>query len=104
MQYRGDELDLLGFYLETGFNLGKEEFEPREWMISGLSEKVDQYYVALDQGLIRKKPILELIKWWKDIQLRLEERFSYRWLDVAVMLLNVSLDDRRKAESRFKKL
>ncbi|MEG4226361.1 hypothetical protein QUA35_09405 [Microcoleus sp. N9_B2] len=55
MQYRTNELNLLGFYLETRFNLGKEEFEPREWMISGMSEKVDEYYVALDQGIIRKK-------------------------------------------------
>lgn len=104
MQYRGDELDLLGFYLETGFNLGKEEFEPREWMISGMSEKVDEYYVALDQGIIRKKPTLELIKWWKDIQLRIKQRSPYRWLEVAMMLLNVSLDDQRKVEIEFKKI
>jgi len=104
MQYRGDELDLLGFYLETGFNLGKEEFEPREWIISGMSEKVDEYYVALDQGIIRKKPSLELIKWWKDIQLRIKQRSPYRWLEVAVMLLNVSLDDQRKVEREFKKI
>ena len=104
MQYHGDELDLLGFYLETRFNLGKEEFEPREWIISGMSEKIDEYYVALDQGIIRKKPSLELIKWWKDIQLRIEEQCPYRWLEVAVMLLNVSLDDQRKAERRFKKI
>jgi hypothetical protein len=104
MQYRGDELDLLGFYLETRFNLGKEEFEPRKWIISGMSEKIDEYYVALDQGIIRKKPSLELIKWWKDIQLRIEERCPYRWLEVAVMLLNVSLDDQRKVEREFKKI
>jgi len=104
MQYRTNELNLLGFYLETGFNLGKEEFEPRELMISGMSEKVYEYYVALDQGIIRKKPSLELIKWWKDIQLRIEQRSPYRWLDVAVMLLNVPLDAQRKAEREFKRV
>ena len=104
MQYRSNELNLLGFYLETGFNLGKEEFEPIEWMISGISEKIDEYYVALDQDIIRKKPSLELIKWWKDIQLRIEQRSPYRWLEVAVMLLNVSLDDQRKVEREFKKI
>jgi hypothetical protein len=104
MQYHGDELDLLGFYLETGFNFGKEEFEPREWIISGMSEKVDEYYVALDKGIIRKKPILELIKWWRDIQLRIEQRCPYRWLEIAVMLLNISLTDQRKAEREFKKI
>ena len=104
MQYRGDELDLLGFYIETGFNLGREEFEPREWIISGMSEKVDEYYVALDQGITRKKPSLELIKWWKDIQLRIEQRCPYRWSEVAVMLLNVSLGDQRKAERGFKRI
>jgi len=104
MHYRGDELDLIGFYLETGFNLGKEEFEPRELIISGMSEKVDEYYVALDQGITRKKPSLELIKWWKDIQLRIEQRCPYRWSEVAVMLLNVSLGDQRKAERGFKRI
>ncbi|MEG4282492.1 hypothetical protein QUB68_05140 [Microcoleus sp. A006_D1] len=102
MQYRGHELDLLGLYLKTGFNLGKEEFEPKELIISGMSEKVDEYYVALDEDIIRKKPSLELIKWWKDIQLRIEERCPYRWSEVAVMLLNVSLDEQRKAEREFK--
>ena len=104
MQYRSNELNLLGFYLETGFNLGREEFEPRKWIISGMSEKIDEYYVALDQGIIRKKPSLELIKWWKDIQLRIEQRSPYRWLDVAVMLLNVPLDAQRKAEREFKRV
>jgi hypothetical protein len=104
MQYSGDELDLLGFYIETGFNLGKEEFEPREWIISGMSEKVDEYYVALDQGITRKKPSLQLINWWKDIQLRIEQRCPYRWSEVAVMLLNVSLGDQRKAERGFKRI
>lgn len=104
MQYRGDELDLLGFYLETGFNVGEEEFEPREWIISGMSEKVDEYYVALDQGIVRKKPSLGLIKWWEDIQLRIEQRCPYRWSEVAVMLLNVSLDDQRKTERGFKRI
>ena len=104
MQYRGDELDLIGLYLETGFNLGKEEFEIREWIISGMSEKVDEYYVALDQGIARKKPSLELIKWWKDIQLRIEQRCPYRWSEVAVMLLNASLSDQREAERGFKRI
>ena len=102
MQYRGDELDLLGLYLKTGFNLGKEEFEPKELIFSAMSEKVDEYYVALDQDIIRNKPTLELIKWWKDIQIRIEERCPYRWSEVAVMLLNVSLDEQRKAEREFK--
>ncbi|NJM69460.1 MAG: hypothetical protein HC862_04120 [Scytonema sp. RU_4_4] len=69
-----------------------------------MSEKVDEYYVALDQGITRKKPSLELIKWWKDIQLRIEQRSPYRWSEVAVMLLNVSLSDQRKAERGFKRI
>lgn len=104
IQYRGDELDLLGFYLETGFNLDKEDFEGREWILSGISEKIDEYYVALGQGINRKKPSLELTKWWKDIQLRIEQRSPYRWSEVAVMLLNVSLNDQRKAEREFKRV
>ena len=104
MQYRGDELDLLGLYLKTGFNIGNEEFETKELIISEMSEKVDEYYVALDQDIIRKKPSLELIKWWKDIQIRIEQRCPYRWSEVAVMLLNVSLDDQRKAEREFKRI
>ncbi|NEU80458.1 hypothetical protein [Nostoc sp. UIC 10630] len=104
MQYIGDELDLLGFYLETGFNLGKAEFDPRELIISGMSKKIDEYYVALEHEITRNKPSLELIKWWKDIQIRIEQRHPYRWLEVAVMLLNVSLSDQRKAEKEFKRI
>lgn len=41
----GDELDLLGFYLQTGFNVGPTEFdaEPSGLRVVGLSDAIDTY-------------------------------------------------------------
>jgi hypothetical protein len=58
MRYLGDELDLLGLYLKTGFNLGEAEFQYNRWVLIEMSKPLDEYYTALDNNIIRKKPSL----------------------------------------------
>ncbi|HEV2567955.1 hypothetical protein [Sphingomonas sp.] len=45
----GDELDFLGLYLETGFNLGKQEDRMR-FSPSGMSAPIDRHYDAVHAG------------------------------------------------------
>ena len=42
--FTGEETDLLGFYLETSFNLGEAEFGDERHQITGLSDPIDRYY------------------------------------------------------------
>lgn len=104
MAYKGDELDLLGLYLDTAFNLGEVEFLGHSWMLVEMSHKIDEYYTALDQGIARKRPALRSTQWWTDIRRRIEERRPNRWSEVAVTLMNVSHDDQQSAQKAFKKI
>lgn len=103
MRYRGDELDLLGLYLKTGFNLGNTEFT-HNWVVTGTSEKIDEYYNAKDHGIARDKPSLKETKWWRDIRHQIQFKQPERWLEVAVELLHVSYEDQCKLQKALKKL
>lgn len=104
MKYAGDELDLLGFYLLTGFNVGDAEFDGHPLFLNSLSSKVDDYYIALDHGIQRDKPKMKLSKWWRDICERLEDRDFHQWSDVAIILLKFSYTEQKSAELAFKKI
>jgi hypothetical protein len=102
--YFGDEIDLLGLYLETGFNLGEAEFERHPLDIGTKSEVIDDYYVARDQGITPEKPRLKSTKWWRHIRQEIERKKPEHWSEAAVMLLNVSYKDQQKIEKRFKSI
>jgi len=104
MKYAGDELDLLGFYLLTGFNVGDAEFDGHPLFLNSLSSKIDDYYTALDHGIQRDKPKMKLSRWWRDICERLEDRDFHQWSDVATILLNFSYPEQKNAEQAFKKI
>lgn len=104
LEYVGDEIDLLGLYLDTGFNLGDIEFSQNSLVLTGMSKIIDRYYIALDQNILRKKPILKSTDWWSDIIKYIEQRSPYRWSEAAVMLLNVPYDDQIQSQKKFKKI
>jgi hypothetical protein len=94
----GDELDLLTFYLETGFNIGEDEFSDQIMILRGASEKLDNYYVGRNYAENLPKPIPRRSKFWKDTILKLEERKFYGWSEIAYIFLNVIYEDQIKIE------
>jgi hypothetical protein len=100
----GDELDLLGLYLETGLNLGEAEVNEMNLKLMHMSRVVDEYYNAVDSGIDRRKPELKKTKWWADICKELERRAPARWIEAAVMLLNFPVDEQHRAEKGFKQV
>ena len=104
LDYVGDEMDLLGLYLASGFNIGEAEFRGEPMVLTGMSEPVDDYYVARDQGVVREKPKLKSTQWWSDIAGFIEKRRPPRWSEAAVMLLNVAPADQEDLESKFKRV
>lgn len=103
LNFMGDELDLLGLYLETGLNIKGCDFDNRRLLLTGISKSIDDYYVPQDCGIARKKPVIKTTQWWSDIRMRLEKNRPHRWLEAAVMLLNVHPDEQRKLEQKFNK-
>ena len=104
MKYMGDEMDLLGFYLLTGFNIGEAEFNGQMFQLSGMSKDLDVYYTALDNGLPGTLPQPKLTQWWRDICAKLEERNFYQWSDAANIILSFSFQEQKTAEKHFEKI
>jgi len=104
MEYIGDEMDLLGYYLLTGFNIGEAEFSRHSFQITGMSKEIDDYYTALENELPGTRPRTKLTKWWQDICAKLEELNVSQWSDAAYILLSFSLSEQQKAEKYFAKI
>jgi hypothetical protein len=104
MGYLGDELDLLGFYLKTGFNVGNVEHNGQQLILTGLSKEIDRYYMAADEKILIKKPSCKLTNWWSDICHRLEQRSFHQWSDIANILLQFSFNEQQQVEKKFNKI
>lgn len=102
--YKGDELDLLGFYLKTGFNIGEAEFNGTHLLLTGMSKPIDVYYEGLEEKIYLEKPYLKLTKWWLDVCQKIQDRKLHQWSDIANILLNVSYDEQKQLLKRFKSI
>lgn len=104
LDYKGDELDLLGFYLKSGFNIGEAEYSGDHFAMVKMSEPIDQYYTALEEGIVAAKPAPKMTLWWKDMCAKIEARGFHQWSDIANVLLNVSLEDQESIANKFKQI
>ncbi len=104
MIHLGDEMDLLGFYLASGFNIGNAEFDGARLQLTGMSRIIDQYFSALDIDIQKTKPRLKLSQWWADICNKLEKVQFPTWSEVANIPLSFSFPEQQRAEKAFKKI
>lgn len=105
MEYIADEMDLLAFYLDTGFNLGKSEYS-KEYKFNLIlkSKELDPYIINTAQGLVTQKPESNVTQWWKDILNRLAEQRPPTWLETSYILLNFMKEEQEKLEAALKAL
>jgi hypothetical protein len=101
-KYKGDELDLLGFYLCNGFNIGLAEFDDSQFILTGASKPIDRYYEAKEEGIITPRPQPKITKWWKDICEKIEARERPQWTDASIALLHVLYEDQVIIEGKLK--
>lgn len=105
IEYDGDELDLLGFYLDNGFNIGDKEYSREMVMnISLKSKELDPYVVGTSEGKSVVKPELAMTKWWKDLLLAITDKRTVGWVEIGFILLNSAKEDQAKFEEMFKEL
>lgn len=105
VNYRADEVDLLGFYLDCGFNIGTDEYQGNVALNLTLkSKELDPYFVRAGRGYAVEKPHLEMSKWWRDLLLYISKRRPDGWIEAAYMLLNATKDDQEKCEKDFNAL
>lgn len=105
MLYDGDELDLLAFYLENGFNIGEAEYSKEVGLHMGLkSKELDPYFIGSSEGKRVLKPMLSMTKWWDDILKTISDRKMDGWVETGFILLNTAKEDQAKFELMFKEL
>lgn len=102
----GEETDLLGFYLLTGFNLGSAEFEDelQRMRLIGLSDAVDTYHYILEAGKDAEKPRMRRTEWWESLLTAIERRAGPRWTELGMALCNVAYDEQLEFEQAFEEL
>jgi hypothetical protein len=95
----GDELDFLGMYISTGFNLGTGGDELRHLMLTGLSDIIDRYYEGTEAGLVIPKPKPMIHHVYKEIIDRLASTKPEGWTTIGIHLLSsASPDEQKKVE------
>ncbi len=104
MDYHADELDLLAFYIDTSFSIGETEFEPLPLELSMKSGEVDYYFLAKQDGVTVKKPIMQLSKWWSAMLKVIEEKKIDHWVEIGCILLSIQKKDQETFEQRFRHL
>ena len=99
--YLAGELDLLAFYLATGFNIGDDEFGETSLMIYGMSARLDEYFGPQQPGSPVRLPEAKRTPLWNSILAEIERRASDGWLTITHRLLNASYDDQLKVEKHM---
>lgn len=101
----GDEADLLGFYLQTGFNVGESEFSNKHLLdVTGLSDPIDRWHYRVEAGLSASKPRPARTSWWEAMLTRVEVRGGARWAEIGVAMCNVAVEDQRSFEGALTEL
>lgn len=100
-EYHADELDLLGLYLSTGFDIGEFEEGKNSLMALGMSAVVDDYFQARDHDIDIRKPQRVMTPWFRAIRDRLAGRKPSGWSMAALALLDLGFQDQQKLEEHF---
>ena len=98
----GDELDSLGMYLDTGFNIGEAEAGAQQLIMVGYSARLDRYYTYLDEGVAAKKPKVNLTPWVRALCDQLMERATVGWYEMAHALLSLSYKNQQHIEKEVR--
>lgn len=93
VEYIGDELDLLAWYLDDAFNLGKDQEKYGLFKMDLKAKELDHYIIGSAKNEKVTKPTLSQSEWWKDILDRLENLKFENWLEVAYILHNIAVED-----------
>ncbi len=84
----GDELDFLGLYLSTGFNISALQGKNIRFAPDGMSRPIDRYFMSREVGVNLSKPRVELSPLFRQIVNRLIETKPRGWTTAGLHLLS----------------
>lgn len=103
-EFLGDELDLLVFYLNTGFAEKNLPSRDTPIVISGLARKLDKYFMKWPGDNRFERPQRSLSKWWKEILIAIEQKRVHRRYELGCILLDMPDEEQHAFEAQFRKL
>jgi len=104
IQWAGDELDLLAWYFDQGFNLGPDEKKYGFFDVSLKSKELDNYIIGSAGGETVEKPKLAMTTWWHDILSHLEHKKVEFWLENSYIMLNIPIEGQEIFEEEIEKI
>lgn len=88
LELLGDELDFLGLYLSTGFNISALREKNIRFISDGMSQPIDRYFMSREAGVNLPKPKAELRPLFRQIINRLVEIKPHGWTTIGLHLLS----------------
>jgi hypothetical protein len=100
-----DEMDYLGLYLRSGFNISGHEGPDKRLIVTGMSKDIDEYYMRRDAGLAATKPKVLVQPYFAKLLAALEARRPRGWLSIACDVMRAfDLLEQKQAETWMNRL
>lgn len=101
--YMADELDLVVFYLDNGFNIGDTETDDTLLVIYGFSNEFDLKLARSRDRKLGNQSAPAITAYWERFLNRLEQEGRDGWLKLAMRLRGVSADDQKTLEKAIRR-
>lgn len=95
VNFKGDEMDLLSYYLMNRFDVNFEKYKGAIALFKGISEKVDIYKNQSHWGVSPMKPKCEITPFWSQLIHTLEQRLKENSLAITRELYRANLEDQK---------
>lgn len=102
IDFNGDEIDLLAYYIESGFNDSFLKSKDMSIFGIGKSEMLNDYFMKAPYGISTKKPKLSISKWWIDILNTAISRNMPCWTFVSYIMLCLSYNEQSNFRNMHK--
>ena len=100
-----DEMDYLGLYLRSGFNIAGLEGAGKRLVVTGMSKDIDHYYTCRDAGLNVRKPRILEQPYFAKLFATLGQQRPGRWLSVACdVMRGFDLAEQKQTEAWMNRL
>lgn len=103
-QVVGDELDMLGLYLDTSLNFGGLPPGAQNITLNGYSARLDKYYTAKDEGEHARKPRRATIAWFNRLCEQISKRPMTGWSELTGALLSLTPFQQQNVEREVQKI
>jgi hypothetical protein len=100
----GDELDMIGLYLDTALSFGGLEPGEQDIVLTGYSERIDRYYTLRDEGEHARKPRRAITAWFKRLCSQISQRPLPGWSELTSVLLSLTPHHQQELERQVQRI